>query len=209
MIKVFVADQHPIIFEGLQSVFNRTSDIRVLDYAKSGKDTVCKLNSGEFDLVILEFTFSDTNGLDLIKRIRKANPMLPILFYCSRMEVPVAVRLLKSGASGLLKKEGKLEELIEAVRLTAKHIKFITPDLAGDILQQMDRKNKEFLHDELSDREYNVMLMISEGKMPMEIAGMLGLSAKTISTYRMRILKKMNMKTNAELIHYSIVHRLV
>jgi two-component system invasion response regulator UvrY len=168
-----------------------------------------KVGKNDLDLVVLDIAMPGRGGLDVLKEIKSQRPELPVLILSMYPEEQYAVRVLKSGASGYLTKESAPIELVKAIRQISQGKKYISPSLAEKLVVDLEVSPDRPPHETLSDREYQVMCMIALGKTLKEIADELSLSIKTISTYRSRILEKMNMKTNAELTHYTIKNRLV
>jgi len=209
MIKVLVADDHAVVCKGLQQIFETAQDIQVEGEAKSGSETILKVREGKFDVVILDLSFPDMSGLDVLKQIKLEKPELPVLIYTMQPKEQFAVRLLKAGAAGYLNKEDGVEDILEAVRHTVKFGRYITPDLANELLLGLNRDTESLPHVKLSDREFQIMLMIAEGKMPKEIATTLCISVKTVATYRARILEKMEMQSSAQITHYVISNGLL
>ncbi|MCP2519421.1 response regulator transcription factor [SCandidatus Aminicenantes bacterium Aminicenantia_JdfR_composite] len=209
MFKILIADDHAIVREGIKKILSEFSDIKVVNEAKTGKETIEKVRKEKLDLIILDISLPDRNGLDVLKQIKELKPNLPVLILSIHPEENYAIRTLKAGASGYLTKDKTPHELIKAVKKIFKGGKYITPSLAEKLAYELSRKNEKPLHENLSDREYQVLCMIASGKTIKKIAEELCLSEKTISTYRMRILEKMKMKNNAELIHYAIKHGLI
>ncbi|MHB8483502.1 MAG: response regulator, partial [Nitrospiria bacterium] len=160
-------------------------------------------------VAVLDMTMPGKAGLDLIKEIKQEQPDLPVLILSIHSEDQYAVRLLKAGASGYLTKESAPEELVQAIRKVASGGKYISPNLAERLVFDLQTGVEKPFHEILSDREYQVMCLIAQGKRVKQIADQMALSIKTVSTYRSRILEKMNMKTNAELIRYGIQNKLV
>lgn len=209
MIKIFIADDHAIVREGLKQIVAETSDMAVTDEADTGHEVLEKVSENDYDVLVLDITMPGLNGLDALKQLRSQRPDLPVLVLSIHPEEQYAVRVLRAGASGYLTKESAPDELISAIRKVSMGGKYVTPSLAEKLASDLVVDGKKPLHETLSDREYQVLCMIASGKTVTEIAGELFLSEKTISTYRSRILEKMKMKTNAELIHYAIKHGLV
>ena len=209
MIKIFIADDHAIVREGLKQIVAETSDMAVTDEADTGHEVLEKVSENDYDVLVLDITMPGLNGLDALKQLRSQRPDLPVLVLSIHPEEQYAVRVLRAGASGYLTKESAPDELISAIRKVSMGGKYVTPSLAEKLASDLVADGKKPLHETLSDREYQVLCMIASGKTVTEIAGELFLSEKTISTYRSRILEKMKMKTNAELIHYAIKHGLV
>jgi DNA-binding NarL/FixJ family response regulator len=209
MIKVLIADDHTIVREGLRQILGQSPDIVVKDEASNGQEVLKKIGNGHFDLVLLDISLPGRSGLEVLKQIRATAPDLPILILSMYPEEQYAIRALRAGASGYLTKESATNELLKAIRKVAAGGIYITSSLAEKIVSELKMDTKRLPHEMLSDREYQVMCMIASGRPVKEIAILLSLSVKTISTHRARILEKMNMKNSAQLTHYAIKHNLV
>ena len=209
MIKILIADDHAIVREGLKQILSESDDLAVADEASTGQEVLEKINKNDLDLVILDIAMPGRGGLDILKEIKTQKPKLPVLMLSMYPEEQYAVRVLKSGAAGYLTKESAPGELVMAIRQISQGKKYISPSLAEKLAVDLEISPDKPSHETLSDREYQVMCMIASGKTLKEIADGLSLSIKTISTYRSRILEKMNLKTNAELTHYAIKNNLV
>jgi DNA-binding NarL/FixJ family response regulator len=204
MIKVLIADDHTLVRKGLRQILLETKKVEVVDEAKDGKETISKVSANKYDVVLLDISFPGRSGIDVLKQLKSYRPKLPVLILSMHPEEQYAVRALRAGASGYLTKESAPDELIEAIRKVARGGKYITASLADKLASEIGKPSEKLPHEVLSDREYQVMCMIASGKTVKEIAEDLNLSAKTISTHRARILRKMNMKNNAQLTHYAI-----
>jgi len=209
MIKILIADDHAIVREGLKQILSESPDLVVVAEASTGQEVLEKIPKNDLDLVVLDIAMPGRGGLDILKEIKSQRPRLPVLMLSMYPEEQYAVRVLKSGASGYLTKESAPAELVKAIRQISQGKKYISPSLAEKLAIDLEISPDKPPHETLSDREYQVMCMIASGKTLREIADGLSLSIKTISTYRSRILEKMNMKTNAELTHYAIKNSLV
>ena len=209
MTKILIADDHTIFREGLKRILSESPDIVVADEARNGTEALRKVLNNDFDLVLLDISMPGISGLDVLKQIKNEKPKLPVLILSVYPEEQYAVRVLRAGAAGYLTKESALDELISAIRRIAQGRKYITSSLAERLATAVESDTDRPPHETLSDREYQVLLLIASGKAVKQIAEELYLSEKTVSTYRSRILEKMNMKTNAELTHYTIKHHLL
>jgi DNA-binding NarL/FixJ family response regulator len=209
MIEILIADDHPIVREGLKQILAETSDMVVADEASNGQEVISKVRKREFDVIILDISMPGRSGLDILKQVKSLKPELPVLILSIHPEDQYATRVLRAGASGYLTKESTSDELIEAIRKVSLGGKYITASLAEKWAFDLEIDAEKPIHKTLSDREYEVMCMIASGKTPKKIAEELCLSVKTISTYRSRILEKMKMKGNAELTYYAIKHALI
>lgn len=209
MIKILIVDDHAIIREGLKQILSETPDMIVTGEANNGQEALEKVWENKYDVVLLDISMPGRNGLEILKQIKTDNPAIYILILSVSPEEQYAVRALKAGASGYLTKESTPNELIAAIRKVSNGKKYVSSSLAERLACHLEAKSEDSLHESLSDREYEVMCMIASGKSVKEIAENLFLSVKTISTYRTRILTKMEMKNNAQLTHYAISNRLV
>ncbi len=209
MIKVLIADDHPIVRQGLRQVLKETSDIVVTGEAGTGPETLDEVSKNNYDVVLLDISMPGRNGLDVLRQLKIENPDLHVLILSTYPEEQYAVRSLKDGAAGYLTKASVPDELVAAIRKAANGRKYVSSALAEKLALDLNMNGQKPLHETLSDREYQVMCMIASGKMAKEIATELSLSVKTISTYRSRILEKMQMKSNAEITLYTIKQGLV
>jgi two-component system invasion response regulator UvrY len=202
MIDLLIADDHEIVRKGLRQIVVETSDIRVVDEAANGLEVLDKISAAEYDLVILDIDMPGKNGLDVLKQIKLEHPDLPVLILSIYPEDQFALRVLKAGASGYLTKQSASLELINAIRHIVSGHKYITTALAERLANYLTSENKGLPHETLSDREFQIMRSIAAGKKLTEIAADLYLSVKTVSTYRKRLLEKMNLHSNSELTQY-------
>jgi len=209
MIRILVVDDHAIVREGLKQILADVNDMAVRDEAAGGQEALNKIRSGEFDVVLLDISMPGRSGLEILKEIKAERPKLPVLILSMHAEEQYAVRALRAGASGYLTKASAPDELIGAIRKVSCGRKYVSSSLAEKLALELDIDTKKPPHATLSDREYQVMLMLASGKAVKEIADELCLSVKTISTYRSRVMEKMNMKKNAELTLYAIQNHLV
>jgi len=209
MIKVLIVDDHAVVREGIKQIASETSDIVVADEACNGQEVLSKVRKGNFDVVVLDISMPGRSGLDILKQLKSQRPELPVLILSIHPEDQYGIRALKAGASGYLSKESAPDELVAAVRKVAQGRKYITFSLAERLTFNLGIDAEPPPHETLSNREYEVMCMIASGKTVTEIAEELSLSVKTISTYRSRILEKMQMQKNAELTYYAIKRGLI
>jgi DNA-binding NarL/FixJ family response regulator len=209
MIKILIADDHAIVRRGLKQIVAETADIVVSDEASTGQEVLKQIRSNKYDVVVLDISLPDRDGLDILKQIRKEKPNLPVLVLTMHPEEQYAVRVLNAGGSGYLTKESAPDELIIALRRVSAGRRYISNSLGEHLAFKLKRNADRPLYETLSDREYQVMCKIASGKTVKEIAEELSLSVKTVSTYRSRILAKMRMANNAELTRYAIKQGLV
>lgn len=209
MIRILIADDHTIVREGLKQILAETRDMVVADEASNGQEVFAKVSKNEYDVVLLDISMPGRSGLEVLKQLKGERPKLPILILSMYSEEQYAMRALRAGASGYMTKESAPDELIEAIRKVSQGRKYVSPSLAEKLAVSLELGEEKPPHEMLSDREYQVMCMIASGKTIKEIAGELSLSVKTISTYRSRILEKLNFKTNAAMTHYAVQNRLV
>ena len=209
MIKILIADDHTIFREGLKHILAEYPDLVVADEANNGQEVLDKIWKNNYDMVLLDITMPGMTGLEVLKQLKNDKPKLPVLILSMHPEEQYAIRVLRAGASGYLTKESAPDELITAIRKISQGRKYITSSLAERLATEVEADSEKPLHDILSDREYQVLRMIAAGKTVKHIAKELSLSIKTVSTYRTRIMEKMNMKTNAEVMHYVIKHQLI
>jgi DNA-binding NarL/FixJ family response regulator len=209
MIKVLMADDHAIVRKGLRQILNEGSAACQIEEAVNGQEVLNKVYDGVFDILVLDISLPDRNGLELVREIKSVRPKLPILMLSIHPEDQYAIRALKAGVSGYLNKESAPEQLVQAIERIVAGGRYISPSLAEALAASVGGNTDSLPHESLSDREFTVLLRIGAGRSVSEIADELGLSVKTVSTYRSRILEKMNMSSNADLIRYVIDHKLV
>ena len=209
MLKILIADDHEVVRKGLGKVLAETLNPIKVDEARNGQETVNMVLKSGYDLVVLDLKMPGKSGLEVLKEIKQHRPKLPVLILSMHPEEQFAIRAMRAGASGYLTKECAGDELVLAIRKALKGERYISGSLAQILAEELDNDSGKPLHEILSDREYQVMLMIASGKPVGAIAKELCLSAKTISSYRTNILLKTRMKNNAEITHYAIQNKLV
>lgn len=209
MIKILIADDHPIVRAGLKQMLADAEDIEVTAEASDGHELLRRIRSEDVDVLLLDLTMPGLNGLDALKQIKVEKPDLPVLVLSMHPEDQYGIRILKAGAAGYLMKSAAPDQLLGAIRKVHHGGRYVSPALAEKLALGLQTGSAGLPHEGLSDREYQVLCLIASGKTVKEIAAALAISEKTVSTYRTRILEKMNMKSNAELTHYAIKHALV
>jgi DNA-binding NarL/FixJ family response regulator len=207
MIKILIADDHAIVRGGLKQIIATTADIVVTGEAAQGSEVVDKVRSCDIDLLLLDMTMPGISGVDLIRRVRAEQPALPVLVLSIHNEAQVVSRALRAGATGYVTKDCDPEVLLAAIRKLAAGGRFIDPKLVDAIIFETHSGDAP-PHEVLSDREFQVLQMLASGKSINDIAETLALSAKTISTHKMRLMQKLGLGNNAELIRYAIRHGL-
>ena len=208
-IHVLIADDHAIVRQGLRQILSETDDLLVSGEASDGVDAMRLARQQHWDVVLLDVTMPNRNGIDTLKMLRKEFPRLPVLILSMHEEDQYAVRALKAGASGYLTKQSAPELLVTAIRQVASGQKYVSPSLAMKLADVIAENNDRPPHESLSDREYQTLCLIAAGRPLTQIAEELKISVKTVSEYRKRILEKMKLDSNAELIHYGLKHGLV
>ena len=209
MIRILIADDHPVVRQGLKRIIEESPGMTVTGEASTGQEVLQDLRQLDCDVVLLDISMPGISGLDVLKQIRLEKRDLPVLVLSIHSEEEYAVRALRAGASGYLTKTSAPEELIKAIRRVNGGKKYVTSTLAEKLAEHLDVDAERPPHETLADREYQVFCMIARGKAGKEIAAELCLSPKTVSTYRTRILEKMKMKANAEIIRYAMKQGLV
>jgi len=209
MINIIIADDHTIVRAGLKQIISDFRDMNVIDEASDGQDLLQKIKKNKPDVILLDISMPGRNGLEILKQIKVEKPEIPVLVLSMHSEEQYAIRTIKAGASGYLTKEAASDKLIEAIKKVHSGGKFISSTLAEKLADNLLRDTGSVPHEYLTDREYQVFFSIASGKTVTEIAGEMFLSVKTISTYRRRILNKMDMKNNSELTRYAIENDLL
>ena len=208
IVRILVADDHPVVRQGIRQIFAAAPDMHVADEAANGRELLDRARTVDHDLVLLDLSMPEMSGLDLVKQLKRERPKIPIVILTMYSENQFAIRALKAGAAGYLTKDTAPTELVSAVRRVVTGGRYLTPGVAerraGSLTTDADKPP----HEKLSDREYQVLRMIAAGKSTRWISTELALSVKTISTYRARIFDKMQMKSPAELAAYVVRNRL-
>ncbi len=209
MIRILVADDHTVVREGIKQILAGQDDMIVEDEAASGQEVLQKVTQKNYDLILLDISMPGRSGLEILDDLKTLHPKIPVLILSMHPEEQYAVRTLRAGAAGYLTKASAPQELISAIQKVSRGGKYVTVSLAEKLAFELDAGAEKPRHEKLSNREYQVMLMLASGKSVREAAEELCLSAKTISTYRTRILEKMDMKKNAELTLYAVKNNLI
>lgn len=205
-LAIMLVDDHPVVRRGVRDILVEAFSGAAVQEVGSGTEAVQLSRTRAWDIVILDLTLPDGSGLDVLKRIRETNPRLPVLILSMHAPDQFARRAIAAGASGYLTKDSADTELVTAVTRLIKGGKYFGAQVMEGVVLSMHPDSQERLHERLSDREYQVLRMIGQGKTVSEIAAQLTLSVKTVSTYRARVLEKMSMRTNAELTRYVVQH---
>ena len=209
MIRILISDDHAIVREGIKQILADTKDLVAAGEATNGHEVIEHVRREDWDMVLLDLAMPGKDGLETLKEVKREKPKLPVLVLSIYPEEQYAVRALKAGASGYLTKESAPEELIAAIRRVSQGGKYISSSLAEKLASHLEVDADKPVHETLSDRVYQVMLMIASGKTVKEIADEMCLSVKTVSTYRVRALSKMGMKNNSEFTYYAVKYGLI
>jgi DNA-binding NarL/FixJ family response regulator len=209
MIKIIIADDHPIVRRGLKQIIQDEKDMKVIHEAANSEDVLLFLKEHKADVMLLDISMPGKSGLDLLVDLNNIYPDLPILILSALPEEAYAKRVIKMGASGYIHKESAPELLVPAIRKVIQGKRYISSKLAEILATDITAKVSKVLHEHLSEREFEVLLLIGKAKKITEIAETLHISVTTVSTYRSRILEKMRMKNNSELIQYCFRHNLI
>ena len=208
MIRLLIADDHKLVRDGLKQILAAAPGIDVAAEAANGDEALALVKAGEFDLALIDMSMPGLAGIALIKRLKLERPKLRILVLSMHGESQYAARALKAGASGYLTKDSAPEELVAAIDEARRGRRYVGRDL-HDVPSHWSKKSGRLIHESLSDREYQILRMLGSGQTRSDIGRDLGLSPKTISTYRTRVLEKLGMRTNAELMRYAIENSLL
>ena len=209
MIRIMIADDHAIVRQGLARILEKSGEMQIVAEHDNGADALNWLRDNDCDIALLDISMPGMNGIDLLKQLREEKPKLPVLVISIYAEDQYAVRLIKAGASGYLTKGCSPATLMKAVNRIISSNKYISPAVAEMLANEIGDTHEKLPHKILSDREYQILLLLASAKTIAEIADTLALSGKTISTYRNRILLKMHLRNNAELMRYAVDNHLV
>lgn len=207
--RILIVDDHAIVREGLKQILAEVDDIQVAGEADCASAALRAARQAAYDLVLMDISMPDRSGLETLELLKKEHPDLPVLMLSMHRETQYAVRALKTGAAGYLNKQSAPAQLIDAIRMVAAGKKYISAEVAQELASQVSGERDSLPHESLSNREYQTLCLIASGLPVSAIAEQLSLSVKTISMYRARLLKKMQLKNNAELTHYAIKQGLV
>ena len=207
MIKIIIVDDHPVVRRGLRQILLEQPDMEVVDEAENAQEAFKIIHTTDCDVVILDISLPGASGVEILKQLKYEYMKLPVLILSMHPEEQYALRVMKAGASGYLKKDSAPVELAKAIRKIISGGKYVSSSLAEILIADMETSDRP-LHEKLSDREFQIMRMIASGKAIKTIAEELCLSEKTVSTYRTRLLEKMHMNANSEIIGYALNNKL-
>jgi two-component system, NarL family, invasion response regulator UvrY len=208
VIRILIVDDHMVVREGLRGFLADTPDLWITGEASTAREALSQIRAGEWDLVLLDISMPDQNGLITLKQIKRLRPDLPVLIFSMLSEKEHAIRSLEAGASGFVTKDSTPEQIREAIRRAVRGGRYVSPELAERLLTQTLPQRSKLPHERLTARELEMMLRIARGQALTQIGRELHLSVKTISTHRARVLQKMELATNADLTRYVISHGL-
>ena len=209
MIKIVIVDDHAIVRAGLRQFLAEQSDLEVVGEASNGREALDLVRKGGIDVMVMDLSMPDQNGIDALAAIKARAPELPVLILSGYPEAHYATNLLRQGASGYLNKECDPQEIVTAVRTVSRGRKYITPTVAELLADQLNSGADRPLHEQLSEREFQVFLRLSQGETIGVIADSLSLSVKTVSTYRTRIMEKKSLESNSDLTYYALKNGLI
>lgn len=209
MIKVFIIDDHFVVRRGLKQILSEEKDIDVVGEASSPEEFIDQHTTSFWDILVLDITMPGRNGLDALIELKNKNPGTKVLILSMHSDEEVVIRALKTGADGYLTKDSAPEELVKAIRQVYKGKKYVGSSITSKAMSDYTNGNGEELYKKLSEREFQVFCLLASGNSLAQISKDLSISVKTVSTYRTRIMEKFNFKTNIELVHYALKHKLV
>ncbi len=204
MIKILIADDHPIFREGVKQIISSTSEFMVKDEASDGREVMNLVWKYDYDIVILDISMPGRSGLEILEQLNIEKPNIKVLIVSMYSEEQYAVQAIKAGASGYLTKGGAARELINALQKIVSGGMYISPSVAEQLAVEVKGHPEGNIHDLLSPREFQIFLMLAEGKEVKSIANELAISSSSVSTHRSRVLEKMGLKTNADLVRYAV-----
>lgn len=208
MKRILIVDDHAVVRCGLRQFLANTDDLEIAGEAASGMEALAQINQGHWDLVLLDMSLPDLNGMEVLKRIKRSRPELPVLIFSMFAEAEFALPAIDAGAAGYLNKDSPPQQMLTAIRTVISGARYVSPTLTEQLLSGVTRTAQRPPHEALSKREMEVLLLLSKGVALTRIAESLQLSVKTVSTYRARILEKFSMESNAELTRYVLEHKL-
>jgi two-component system invasion response regulator UvrY len=209
MLRILIADDHTVVRRGLKQILIEEFKSATIDEVSDAEELLKKVMKEEWDVIVSDISMPGRSGLEVLQQIKEYYPKLPVLILSIHPEDQYAIRVLKAGASGYLNKDSAPDELVKAIHQLLLGKKYITPSIAERLAGLLDQDADKLPHENLSDREFEVLKMLAAGQAVSGIAEKLSLSVTTVSTYRARILTKMNLKTNADLTLYSIKNKLL
>ena len=207
--RILLVDDHQIVRAGLAQYIAEHDDLTVAAEAASGDEAIRLIRQEEFDVVILDISMPDKNGIDTLRIIKQLKPTLHVLVLSGYPETHYAVNMLRAGANGYLSKDAAADEMIRAIRIVARGRRYLSEAAADLVSDQLMRPSEKMMHETLSEREFQIFRKLAAGQSPTAIADELHLSVKTVSTYRTRVLEKMSLKNNADLTYYAIKNALL
>jgi two-component system, NarL family, invasion response regulator UvrY len=209
MKKILIVDDHEVLRDGVKRIFDKQSSAANFGEASTATEALNLVRKQDWDVVVLDLSLSGRNGLEVLKELKLIRPKLPVLVLTMHSEEQFARRAFKAGADGYITKDSPRSELVKAINKVIEGGRYISPALAEILIVDFSRGTDRAPHERLSDREFEVMRLIASGKTVTEIAELLSLSGRTISTYRARLLEKMGLKSNAEITRYAIQNNLM
>ena len=207
--RILIIDDHAVVRDGVKRIFEEQPGVTAFGEAGTGPEAVRLVQQQPWDVAVLDLSLGDASGLEVLKELKQVRPKLPVLILSMHSEEQYARRAFRAGAAGYITKDSPRAELVEAINRVVEGRRYVSSALAEKLATDLEQETSHAPHEALSDREYEVMCLIASGKTLSEIAELLSLSDKTISTYRARILEKMGMRTSAEITHYAIQNKLV
>lgn len=209
MLKILIADDHTIVRKGLKQILLDEFPSAKIEEVPDAEGLIKKVMQGKWDVVLSDLSMPGRSGLDALQQIKLSNPALPVLILSIHPEEQYALRALKAGAAGYLSKDTAPDELVKAVQKVLLGKKYISQSIAEKLANSLSAKTDKFLHENLSNREFDVMKLLANGKSVSDIAEILSLSVTTVSTYRARVMTKMNLRSNSDLTKYAIENKLI
>ncbi|MFM9880123.1 MAG: response regulator [Burkholderiaceae bacterium] len=209
MIKIGIVDDHAIVRSGLKNFFSEQVDLRVVGEAANGREAIDLVRTTEMDVLVMDISMPGQSGIDALAMIRAKAPDVGVLILSGYPEEHYAVSLIRQGASGYLNKDCDPERIVDAIRLVSLGKRYLSPVVAELLAQQLNRKDDKAPHEMLSEREFQVFLRLAKGETASDIAVALSLSVKTVSTYRTRVMEKLNLSTNSDLTYYALKNKLI